>query len=96
VDQYDDLIHGGVAEGWTPEHLAAYVKEMESIDGAPLADLPEAFFTKADTTLDLGGDRYSVRVSLWTTAGPSAFSLVIDFDPIPGGYEAHFENLEIM
>jgi hypothetical protein len=94
--KYEDLIRSGVADGWTSERLASYVGEMKGIDGAPLTDPPETFFQKEDTTLALGDDRYSVWVDLWTTRGPSAYSLIIDFDPTPGGYEAHFKNLEVM
>ena len=96
VGEYEDLIRTGVAEGWTLEYLPTYMKEMETVDGAPLADLPDAFFEEEDTTLALGNGRYSVWVRLWTTRGPSAYSLIIDFDPTPTGFEAHFENLEIM
>ncbi len=76
--------------------MANYIKEMEGIDAAPLADLPDSLFEKNDTTLSLGDDRYTVWVHLWTTKGPSAYSLIIDFEPGADGYEAHFENLETM
>jgi len=96
VGEYEDLIQSGVADGWTPRHLASYIEDMEGIDGAPLADLPDAFFEMHDRALSLGDGRWSVWVILWTTKGPSAYSLIIDFEPSPNGYTALFENLEIM
>ncbi len=94
--EYEDLIQSGVAYGWTPERLTAYITQMEHDDSAPLTDLPDAFFEKDDTTLALGGGRFSVWVGLWTTRGPSAYSLIIDFEPAPDGFKAYFENLEVM
>lgn len=96
LGEYDKLIQSEVAAGWASDSLAAYVAQMQQDDAAPLVDLPDAFFDAGNTTLSLGEGRFSVCVRLWTSQGPSAYSLVIDFEPAPDGYSAHFENLEIM
>src|SRR5262249_37931460 len=94
--EYEDLVQSGVAEGWTPEHLAEYIKEIQDDDGAPLTDLPDAFFEEDDSTLAIEDGRYDVHVKLWTTDGPSAYTLVIEFHSSSEGHGARFDNFEVM
>jgi hypothetical protein len=108
VPTIKDVIHrlvSGDYTGLAPEWgttaagaLAEIVAEIARTEGASLVEIPDtAFMTAVRGAVPYDdGTGWGVDVRLWSAAGPSAYTLVLDIDTTGVTPLAHIEQLEIM